>query len=116
MNKPKFNIGDHVAYDGLFYYVHGLAVCDQSAKVSDGKTTVEYGYYLGLNQPGMHTRPDDLVMLKEEKKIKTAKEQIEWEIKETAHYYGGWDEFKKVIQRLEENDNEAAYERMQNNA
>lgn len=94
--------------------MHGLAVCDQSAKVNEGKTTVEYGYYLGFNQPGMHTRPDDLTMLKAENKIKTAKEQIEWELKETAHYYGGWDELKKVIQKLEEADNEAAHERSLN--
>lgn len=35
----------------------------------------------------------------------------ETELKELAHWYGGWDELKKVIQKLEDNDNEAASER-----
>lgn len=47
---------------------------------------------------------------------KTA-EQIEKEcrddLKEIAHFYGGWDELKKVIAELEDADNEAAYERSQ---
>lgn len=47
--------------------------------------------------------------------MKTATEQIENEVhedlKEIAHFYGGWDELKKVIAILEDNDNEAAFER-----
>jgi hypothetical protein len=35
----------------------------------------------------------------------------EFDLREMAHYYGGWDELRKVIDRLEDNDNEAAYER-----
>lgn len=35
----------------------------------------------------------------------------EFDLREMALYYGGWDELRKVIDRLEDNDNEAAYER-----
>lgn len=38
-------------------------------------------------------------------------EEIKADIKENAHFFGGWDEFKKVVAQLEENDNEAAWER-----
>lgn len=33
------------------------------------------------------------------------------DLREMALYYGGWDELKKVIAMLEDNDNEAVYER-----
>jgi len=46
---------------------------------------------------------------------KTDVEQItnefEEQMKEFAHWIGGWDELRKVIDRLEDNDNEAAFER-----
>jgi hypothetical protein len=35
----------------------------------------------------------------------------EFDLREMALYYGGWNELRKVIDRLEDNDNEAAYER-----
>lgn len=35
----------------------------------------------------------------------------EQDLQEMAHYYGGWDELRKVIDRLEDNDKEAATER-----
>lgn len=38
-------------------------------------------------------------------------EQNEFDLREIAHWYGGWDELRKVIDRLEDNDNEAAWER-----
>lgn len=38
-------------------------------------------------------------------------DQNEYDLREMKHYYGGWDELRKVIEILEENDNEAAYER-----
>lgn len=38
-------------------------------------------------------------------------QEIERDLKEIAHYYGGWHELKEVIDRLEDNDNEAAFER-----
>ncbi len=45
------------------------------------------------------------------------KEEIEKEceadLKEIAHFYGGWKELRKVIDMLEENENEAAWERQQ---
>lgn len=37
--------------------------------------------------------------------------ECEANLREISMWYGGWDEVKKVIDRLEENDNEAAYER-----
>lgn len=50
-------------------------------------------------------------------KMEKTAEQIEKEcrddLKEIAHFYGGWDELKKVIAELEDADNEAAYERSQ---
>lgn len=38
-------------------------------------------------------------------------QQNEFDLREIAHWYGGWDELRKVIDRLEDNDNEVAYER-----
>ena len=37
--------------------------------------------------------------------------ECEAELKEIAACYGGWDELRKVIARLEDNENEAAFER-----
>ena len=36
---------------------------------------------------------------------------IDNEIRELAHWFGGWDDFKKKIAELEQADMEAAYER-----
>lgn len=36
------------------------------------------------------------------------------DIVELMHYYGGWSELKKVIESMEDNHNEAAWERSQN--
>lgn len=36
------------------------------------------------------------------------------DIIELMHYYGGWSELKKVIESIEDNHNEAAWERAQN--
>lgn len=33
------------------------------------------------------------------------------DLREMKHYYGSWEELKKVIAMLEDNDNEAAWER-----
>lgn len=41
-------------------------------------------------------------------------QEIIEELKETAHYYGGWDKLREVIKQLEDNDNEAAYDRFVN--
>lgn len=38
-------------------------------------------------------------------------EDCEKDLKEIAHWFGGWGELRKVIDRLEDNENEAAYER-----
>lgn len=47
----------------------------------------------------------------------TEKERIENEIheelKEAAHWYGGWKELRKVIDMLEDNEAEAAWQRQQ---
>jgi hypothetical protein len=37
--------------------------------------------------------------------------EFEHEIKEAAHWFGGWDELRKKIAELEDNDNEAAFDR-----
>ena len=37
--------------------------------------------------------------------------QIREELKEIAHWLGGWAELRKVIDELENNANEAAYDR-----
>lgn len=51
---------------------------------------------------------------------KFTKDQIEEQnhadLKELAHYYGGWKELRKVIDRLEDNENEAAFERYYSDA
>lgn len=38
-------------------------------------------------------------------------DEIRAELKEAAFFYGGWDELRKVIKELEDNDKEAAWER-----
>lgn len=38
----------------------------------------------------------------------------ECDLRELKAYYGSWEEVREVIERLEENDNEAAWERSQN--
>jgi hypothetical protein len=49
---------------------------------------------------------------------KLTKEQIdeinEDQLKEMAHWYGGFDELRKLIAKIEDNENEAAFERSQN--
>lgn len=45
------------------------------------------------------------------KNTKEIEKECESDLKEIAHFYGGWDELRKVIDRLQENANEAAYER-----
>jgi hypothetical protein len=45
---------------------------------------------------------------KEKEKIS---DECEADLKEIAHWFGGWDELRKVIGRLEDNENEAAWER-----
>lgn len=37
----------------------------------------------------------------------------EFDLKEMKMYYGSWDELREVIKRLEDNENEADYERAQ---
>ncbi len=39
-----------------------------------------------------------------------------YDLREMAHYYGSWSELRKVIDQLEENDNEAAAERANGDA
>ncbi len=46
--------------------------------------------------------------------LKEHEEQNEADLKEIAHFYGGWKELRKLIDRLEDNDNEADFERQQN--
>ena len=39
---------------------------------------------------------------------------FESEVKEFAHWLGGWNELRKVIDQLEDNDQEAAFDRAMN--
>lgn len=41
-------------------------------------------------------------------------EIVHAELKELAHWYGGWDKIREMIDMLEDNENEAAFERSQN--
>jgi hypothetical protein len=43
--------------------------------------------------------------------VSDTREGIEADLKEISHYFGGWSELRKVIDELEQNDNEAAYDR-----
>lgn len=52
------------------------------------------------------TGTDFLDMSKKQQERTNAKD-----LKELAHYYGSWDALREVIKRLEDNENEAAYER-----
>jgi hypothetical protein len=38
------------------------------------------------------------------------------DLREIANFYGGWDELRGVIKELEDNDNEAAFERFYGNS
>jgi hypothetical protein len=38
-------------------------------------------------------------------------DEIMFDLEEIAHYLGGWDELRKLIDDLENSDDEAAYER-----
>ena len=38
-------------------------------------------------------------------------DEVKDDLKEIAHYFGGWPELRKEIESLEDNDNEAAWER-----
>jgi hypothetical protein len=38
------------------------------------------------------------------------------DLREIANFYGGWDELRAVIKELEDNDNEAAWERFYGNS
>jgi hypothetical protein len=38
------------------------------------------------------------------------------DLREIAHFYGGWDELRAVIKELEDNDNEAAFEHFYGNS
>jgi len=40
--------------------------------------------------------------------------EFESELKEMAHWFGGYNELRKIISKLEDNENEAAFERSQN--
>lgn len=46
--------------------------------------------------------------------MENIEKEIEAELKEAAHFYGGWKELRAVINMLEDNENEAAWERSQN--
>lgn len=41
-------------------------------------------------------------------------ERIESNLKDAAHWLGGWDELRKLIKMLEENEEEAAFDRHNN--
>lgn len=44
-------------------------------------------------------------------RVESITDGIEADLKEAAHWFGGWDKLREVIARLEENENEAAAER-----
>jgi rhamnogalacturonyl hydrolase YesR len=51
-------------------------------------------------------------LTKEEKEAQEHQESLNRrDLREMSHWYGGWDELRKVIEELEENDKEAAWER-----
>jgi len=43
--------------------------------------------------------------------MKPTEQEIEIDLRDIKDYYGGWKELKEIISRLEDNDNEAAWER-----
>lgn len=45
------------------------------------------------------------------KTVEEIEKECREDLKEIAHFYGGWDELRKIIDQLEDNDNEAAWER-----
>jgi hypothetical protein len=51
-----------------------------------------------------------------EKQIEIQDDQNREDLREIAQFYGGWDELRAVIKELEDNDNEAAFERFYGNS
>jgi hypothetical protein len=52
---------------------------------------------------------------KELEKVKDEiQDRIESNIQDAAHWLGGWDELRKLIDQLEENEAEAAFDRHNN--
>ena len=51
----------------------------------------------------------------EDERIKITNDHFEHELKEAAHWYGGFDELRKIIDMLEENSKEEQFVRSQNN-
>lgn len=108
MKEPKYKINQLVSHNGFTFYVHGVRVASQC------HPEIEYEYYLG-DQEARTSTTNEAKYTVPESKIITVEESCRLDLKEIAHFYGGWDELKKVITQLEENDNEAAYERQMNN-
>jgi hypothetical protein len=52
--------------------------------------------------------------LKLEQEIQESQNRAD--LREIANFYGGWDELRAVIKELEDNDNEAAFERFYGNS
>jgi hypothetical protein len=51
-----------------------------------------------------------------EKQIEIQDDINREDLREIASFYGGWDELRAVIRELEDNDNEAAFERFYGNS
>jgi hypothetical protein len=51
-----------------------------------------------------------------EKQIEALDDQNREDLREIANFYGGWDELRAVIKELEDNENEAAFERFYGNS
>ena len=56
-----------------------------------------------------------MVTEQQEHDSKQIEKECEEDLKEIASFYGGWDELRAVIKRLEENQNEAAFDRYMEN-
>lgn len=106
MKEPKFKINQLVSHNSHTYYVHGVKVATQCYP------EIQYEYFLG-DQVATTSVTNESPYIVAEKEIITVEQSCELDLKEISHFYGGWGELRKVIERLEENDNEAAFERSQ---
>jgi len=80
-----------------------------------GKITQRMTRYYQLHLQKMISKTDDLSLIKIPFDVKKVEQECKSDLKEIAHFFGGWDELRKVIDGLEDNDNEAAYERAMTN-
>lgn len=94
-----FKVSDIVVYKNKKWTIYSLDNITRTASISSiGENSITVSY-------------DDII-LDEEKQTNS----IYDDLREIKHFFGGWDELREIIKVLEQEDNEAAYERRNGDA